>query len=282
MPLFMRKRAYVRAIVLAAACSACKGDRRPAASLRASPSNLDLAPGTCATVTLDWSPLRALDKLHGKPLVFVHLLDRPIKPFQVLRTFDHPLPRRWRAGESQRDEIPICQSALGPPLGVGRYLLTVGLYDDSWGYRWPLAVDGPLIARREYRIAGVQATSIRKRAPTFGFTGGWQETERGNDGQVVARRRLRGAGTLAVSGVGEAGTVRMAIAVAPTEADVRIESDCSRGFSETLEPGLHWTGVTASGESGTCEIRFAASAPKSGEDPSLSLEVLGWEPAKKD
>jgi hypothetical protein len=148
-------------VALLAALPGCRGDTRPAARLRVSPESVRLGPGACATIDFEWSPLRELDRLHGRPEVFVHLLDRPVRPFQVLQTFDHPLPFPWRPGRPQRDVVTLCQSALPQPLPAGTYFLTAGLVDDSWGYRWPLEVDGGLAARREYRIGTVELTSAQ-------------------------------------------------------------------------------------------------------------------------
>ena len=83
-------------------------------------------------------------------MVFVHVLDGRRR---IVGGFDHPLPHPWVPGTSQEYELPVCPSAAEPKIPPGTYPLTVGLYDDSWGYRWILLATDPDVSRREYAVA---------------------------------------------------------------------------------------------------------------------------------
>ena len=143
-------------LVLAAVCvlilPACARGK-PVGRLVVTPKQSVVAAGACAPLRFDWLPAAPLDRVHGKPVVFVHLLAPPGNPDGNL---DHPLPRPWTPGEAQSYEIQVCPSASEPPLRPGTYRLTAGLYDVSWGYRWPLeAGGGPEVDRREYVVGSV-------------------------------------------------------------------------------------------------------------------------------
>src|SRR5262249_10180534 len=161
--------------------------------------------GEIRDLRLEWTPRAPLTKLHGKPKVFLHLLERPGR---VKRTFDHPLPESWVPGRPQKYEVPLYQSALGPALPAGKYTLSLGLYDDSGGYRWPLDA-GPDIGTREYSVATVLVPPGEAGKPRFDFSGGWEPPVSGQDQQILARRWLAGDGTIRVGGAEGIESVRL-------------------------------------------------------------------------
>ena len=56
-------------------------------------------------------------------------------------------------------ERMLCPSTFNPPLKPGTYRLSVGLYDVSWGYRWPLETGGVTeVDRREYLMGTITVT----------------------------------------------------------------------------------------------------------------------------
>jgi hypothetical protein len=241
----------------------------PAGRLRVEPAALDLAHGRCATLRLDWSATRELDRLRGRPFVFVHLLDRPNS---VVRTFDHPVPRVWQAGQSWSYALDICSSALVEPIPPGDYLLTAGLYEPGWGYRWPLETGSDEVAEREYRVGRVKVAA-GARSPSLDLSGGWSALERTSDRQILGRRRLEGPASIRVGGAAEKGEVRIALSV--VAGSVGVEGDCG-GPARNLGPGYHWLGVSRSAGTSPCEIRLLPAGPPPGK---ASLEVLGFAPA---
>lgn len=174
-----------RGIIFVALLVACGGDREPVARLAISPSTITLAPGRCATVTLKWEMLRPLDRLRGQPYVFVHLIERAHK---VKRTFDHPLPSI--ASSTVEYPIDVCQSLLAPPLEPRRYMLSAGLFDSEWGYRWPLTSAGTDLGEREYALATVVVPAPGDNGE-IEFRGGWgPPVDTYPDKQVVVRRNI--------------------------------------------------------------------------------------------
>jgi hypothetical protein len=121
--------------------------------LEISPRAVVVARGACATLHIDFRPAAPLDRLHGRPTVFVHFLGPRSGPLSGL---DHALPGAWAAGQPLSYDLRVCPSALDPPLPIGQHRLTLGLYDDSWGYRWPLETgNSEDVGRREYLLGSV-------------------------------------------------------------------------------------------------------------------------------
>jgi hypothetical protein len=274
----------------------CEQGKQPVATLQVSPATIRLAYPECARVRLDWQPSRPLERLHGVPLAFVHILSRAQKPFEVLRTFDHRLPRTWKPGESQLDEIELCQSVLGPALPPGAYPLTVGLYDDSWGYRWALEGAGlKRVGRREYQAATVVVEPRRTaEEPSFTFSGGWTPREAGSDRRVLARRWLLSAGSIQVVRVPSRGTLRLeiqapgaspgaALAGNPDSlefATFRIRSGCGEPKSRAPDGDRHLVEIAAVAET-PCEIAFTPAGRESGGSARLvGVESLAWTPER--
>ena len=233
-----------------------------------------------APLNLRLKPTGALDGLQGKPRVFVHVLDGGRR---LLRTFDHPLPEDWTPGRAQSYEIELYQSAIAERLPTGAYELTFGLYDDSGKSRWPLAVDGVEVGRREYRLATLVVPAADGPSPSFEFTGAWLPVEPGSSKQVVARRCLPGEGTIVVAPP-SAGTVRLAASIktsdgAATGGAWRVSASCSPQAREISGAELQWVGfpLTSAGES-PCEIRFTPPGSATSAQP-LCLEVLAWRPS---
>ena len=138
------------------------------------PAQLTLGYGQSQPLRLTFQPLFELDKVHGTPTVFVHLLHPTEK---LVRTFDHALPGPWVPGQEQSYEIDLYQSALAEPLPAGSYRLSIGLYDDEYGYRWMLDTGGEELGRREYVVGGVQVPEQGSH-PRFAFSGGWRPAEK--------------------------------------------------------------------------------------------------------
>lgn len=267
-------------VVLAAGLSACRGGSQSVGSVSANPNVVRLGYPQSAEVKFRWSSVRPLDRLHGSPLVFVHLLDRTGQTSVLWRTFDHALPGPWTPGQSQEDAIDVYQSALAEPLPPGKYVLSLGLYDDSWGYRWPLET-GPEVARREYNVASVEVSGPDPSAPKFSFAGGWQAVETVSTRQVLAHRCLSGPATLAVEEIRAPGAVRLQWT---SPFGLALQTTCETGRNETLGPGRPWVGVRlpASAAGGRCEIHLVpgvrpADAPAGGPTAAC-LEVLSWRP----
>jgi hypothetical protein len=266
------------AVVLAGA--ACRGSR-PVGALAVQPATVNLPHAFAAPVTLRWTSAVPLDGLQGRPRVFVHVLDGGRK---LLRTFDHPLPEPWAPGRAQSYEVELYQSAIAEPLPPGAYEMTFGLYDDAGRNRWPLAVEGEEVGRREYRLATLVVPPSVPPAPSFQFAGGWLPVEPGSSKQVVARRCLHGDGSIAVAGPPGPGAVRVAASLIETGAPSgpgaawRVSASCSPEVVEVSGTALTWAGfpVTAEPAAPPCEIRFSSS---SGSAQALCLEVLAWRPA---
>jgi hypothetical protein len=263
---------------------ACRPDA-PVGRVRTSPDTIRLGYPESAPFHFEWSPSATLEKVHGGATVFVHLLEGPGR---VRRTFDHPFPQSWSAGKPVSYDVELYQSALAAPLPPGRYIVSIGLYDPSSGYRWPLEASGPEIGKREYRVG---ALDVPREAvsPTFDFSGEWGALEPDPSVQILARRRLVGPASLLFAGrPGVPGTVRVALTV--HGAALAVESDCAPGKTRRLEPGYHWLGFDLPA-SGTCAIRFPdvpsrANGPAESLDAAArhaeaatSLDVAAWRPA---
>jgi hypothetical protein len=258
---------------------ACRGSR-PVGALTVQPASVNLPRAFAAPITLRWTPAVALDGLQGRPRVFVHVLDGGRK---LLRTFDHPLPEPWAPGRAQSYEVELYQSAIAEPLPAGAYEMTFGLYDDAGRNRWPLAVQGEEVGRREYRLATLVVPPAAPPSPSFQFAGGWMPVEPGSSKQVVARRCLSGEGSIAVVGPPGPGTVRVAASLPGSDARSgpgaawRVSASCSAEAVEVSATTLTWVGfpVTADAASPPCEARFT---PSPGSAQTLCLEALAWRP----
>jgi hypothetical protein len=258
------------------------GRSRPVASLSVEPTSVNLPHAYAASLRLLWNPTADLAGLEGTPLVFVHVLDGGRR---LLRTFDHPLPEAWTPGRPQSYEVELYQSAIAEPLPAGAYEMTFGLYDDAGRRRWPLAVDGEEVGRREYRIATLVVPADTAPAPAFEFAGAWKPVESGSSKQVIARRCLSAGGSISVTSPSSAGTVRVAASIVaggpPGSTPWRVDASCSPETLEVVGQEVQWTGfsVVAAAQGPACEIRFTPPAAMGGKGLHLlCLEVLAWRP----
>lgn len=264
---------------------ACRGRSNSVGRFEVKPAQIRLGYPQCAQLHLAFLPTAPLGALDGPARVFVHIVDSDRK---VLRTFDHPLPRAWQPGATQEYDVPLCQSALAPPLPAGSLALTVGLYDSRSDARFPLDGAGPEVGRCEYRAATVDASYPVSVEPMFTFRGAWTDTEMGTDRQVLARRFLTGAGTIRVDTAGRAGNVRVSLTVPETKdrgpLAVDGSTNCGQGIAARLDPGAHAFELYTDGRAGGCEIRFAPiglpDAASAGVVPrALALDMLAFRPA---
>lgn len=271
------------ALVLAPA--ACRAKSGSVGRLDVKPAEIRLGYPQCADLHLAFRPAAPLGALDGPARVFVHIVDSDRK---VLRTFDHPLPQPWRPGQPQEYDVPLCQSALAPPLPAGSFALTVGLYDARSDQRFPLDGAGAEVGRCEYRAATVDASYPVSVEPMFAFRGAWGEIEIGSDKQVLGRRYLPGAGTIHVDTAGRAGSVRVSLTVPETidRGPVAVDgsTDCGNGIAARLDPGAHTFELYTDGRAGGCEIRFVPvglpdSASAGVRPRALALEMLAFRPA---
>ena len=249
------------------------------ANLTVRPVTVNVPYPFVSPLTLRWIAITGLDGLEGKPRVFVHVLDAGRR---ILRTFDHPLPKTWTPGEEQTYELEVYQSAIADRLPAGAYEMTFGLHDDGGKTRWPLAVEGEEVGRREYRLATLVVPSVAAPAPAFQFSGGWQPVEPGSSKQVVARRCLRTDGSISVSAPAP-GRVRVATSLltgGPTAAGSgwKVSASCASKSLDVTETELQWVSFpVVPGE--PCQLGFAPPSQSSGAAPALCLEVLAWRPA---
>lgn len=280
------------ALVLVAGVAACRAPSPAVARLESEPSHLRLGYGEAAEIELAFEPVAALPRGVQAPIVFLHLLD---ESGIVVRTFDHPLPGSWRPDEEIRYRTRIHQSALAEPLEPGIYTLTAGLYDRS-GERFPLQALGGEVARNEYRAAIVEVPALVTATPRARFSDGWRPTEAGGDRQVVARRKLGGAGPASIRfgpvegpgllllGLvvpGSGGTQRLELGPEAEMAKVHLSSSCSGEEVEVSGPGWHDLELDIpAGAPATCEIEirtnFLVRSGESAETTSARLELLAW------
>lgn len=264
------------ALLLLAAATGCSRGDRPAGSVQVAPAEIRLGFPEAVRVRLQWQPSRALENVHGRPAVFVHLRRNRD---EIAQTFDHLFPGSWEPGRTIQDDFDLFQSALGPPLEPGRYEVSFGLYDDAWGYRWSLETPGRRLGRREYAMAAVTVPSERTPAPSFEFTGGWSPPVPGGSQQTLMRRTLEGDGAIVVRGVPSAGAIRLGVVVpgsfAGSADGPALASSCPTPETKTLGPGFHWLSVRALPGDGPCEIQFRGAQSRGGAE-RVSLEALAW------
>ena len=277
-------------LILAAAAGACREDE-PVARLEVAPTALRLPYGGFGRLQLRWEVLSPLEGASGRPLVFLHLLDRP---GSVVRTFDHPLPSGWREGESVEYEVLLAQSMLAPPLPPGSYLLTAGLYDGA-GRRWPLETGGKEVDDGEYQVGEVEMPAADGEEPMFTFSPSWQSTEPVADRQVLARRWLAGEGTIGIEGLSGPSTLLLTLRMAePDErqerrvpeggaSSVRVASPCAAMEVSVSGPGVHEVLLPLRPPAGEgCEIAlrpsFVLEARDGSTRRSVALETLAVRP----
>ena len=191
--------------ILMASLGGCDKAPEPVASVRIEPSQVRLPYPGFAQIELEWEPAAPLDTVSGDLLVFMHLLDAE---GNVERTFDHVLPFDWQVGSGQSYEITLFQSALAPPLEIGDYRLSLGLYE-AGGQRWALSGAGEEIAQLEYHLATVNTEGDPAAVPMFYFSPSWLPLAAGTDVQILGRRWLTDEGTIRVAEIPTAGTVWM-------------------------------------------------------------------------
>ena len=149
----LRMMLAVGAVLAAPALLASCARRRPVGSLGVTPRESSVAPAACTPLRFTFRPEAALDRVHGKPAVFVHFRTESNR---LVGELDHYPPAPWSPGVVQSYEIQLCPASINPPLAPARYRITAGLYDDSWGYRWPLETGGAEeLDTREYFVANV-------------------------------------------------------------------------------------------------------------------------------
>ncbi len=267
----------------------------PVAAVEIQLSSEDLPYPEWRTLRLSWQPLENFEK-EAPQRVFLHLLD---SEGELLRTFDHPLPQAWRAGEAVSYEVQLYQSALARPLPAGDYRLTLGLYQVD-GPRFPLRVSGRDLCDYEYEVASLSVPPVDASAPSFSFPPPWLPPQEGTDAQILSRRRLSAEGSLLIQNLEVPGSLRLHIVVPPVDgksrslrldddqerATLEISSTCT-GTVRSLEvPGNHdlVLPVFPTGAATQCEITLAPNYHlidlHSGETWVAALEMIAWAAAE--
>ncbi len=191
---------------------ACGETAAPVGRVTAEPSEIRLLYPGFSGYRLEWSPEAPLDGVEGELRASIHLVG---DEGQVLRTFDQKLEREWSPGATSVTEHMLYQSALAPPLGVGRYRLEIGLYDGA-GNGWEVVSNEPT-ARVEDSSQGF---------PAFYFSPEWQPIESGTDLQILGRRWLRADGVLRLGELTAPGRLWLQIAIpAPLAGEQLLELD---------------------------------------------------------
>ena len=273
----------------------CPSTEAPVGEIRVEPARVELPYPGFATIRLHWTMQADLGPNVNNPLVFVHLLD---SGGAVARTFDHPLPAEWIAGDQEDYALDLYQSALAPPLSDGTYRLTLGLYDAS-GMRWPLSSAFGPVARTEYQVGEVLVDSESVEAPMFFFSPSWLTLEAGTDAQILGRRWLSGEGTVRVANLpgrgilwlrlripdAEGSEAQLVLDEGATEAIVIVSGSC--GIEETALQGAGVQEIfldlsPADGEDspGECEISLSPNfrwiEDESPIQRSVALELISW------
>ncbi|MDH3253566.1 MAG: hypothetical protein OEM62_01130 [Acidobacteriota bacterium] len=286
----MSKRLSMFATAVVTLLSACETPEPPVGGLNIEPRAIEMAYPAFVPVALEWTMSRPLAGLSGTPRVFLHLLGAD---GDVVRTFDHDLPREWTVGSNLSYEVMLSQSALVPALPSGQYALVAGLYDAA-EHRWPLTVQGEEVRHLEYRIATV-TVSASSSAPSFFFSPAWLPVEGGTDLQILARRWLENDGVLRLSELSGAGMLYMRIGVPQgggpqelvVEGDtslptVRLETTCGDWETAISGSGSHVVEMpVVPGEGETvCDIAFSADFYLLSRDNlsrrTMALEELSW------
>ncbi len=255
----MRRSLPLLLIVFALACR----EKSPAAHVRVVEKNMRLPFGRCTPVTLEWDMLRPLDRLGGKPVVFVHLL---LPPHDVVRTFDHPFEGQWKPGSKQTYKLDLCQSLDAPRINPGSYIISAGLYDGADGDRWPLSSDMREVGTFEYAVANAQATDEGDAARSIQLSGGWGALKSAEDRQIVARRLIDAGPTASIHMINKMGDkLRLVFGVA--NGQITVTNSCAAGETRTLPNGFHTVELTACPGG---EVRIDRNGAK------VSLESVAW------
>lgn len=289
----MKKTLLPLFLVLPLIFSGCGGDdAAPVAEVTVTPNSLRLPYPELHTVRLTWQPSAPLEGLTGTPTVFVHLLD---ERDEVVRTFDHAFPGRWREGVPTTYDIDLYQSTLSPALPQGRYRLTLGLAGEG-KTRWPLGGLGEPIARREYLAAEVEIPAPpanKKSGPRFTFSEQWMPPEPGGDRQVLARRWLSQTGGMRVAGLRQPGSIWLVLRIPPPDVagkldvqgggvpSVKLEGSCGDFEASISGPGIHEVEmpVVDPPRNGQCRITLRPNFSFGSPGRSVALENASWAPA---
>jgi len=280
-------------LILTLLAAGCEQSQPAVGTLRVDPVQFDLAYPHYQELAIDLDMQQPLPDA-ASPLVMVHLLDAS---GEVVRTFDHELPRGWTPGDRQRYAINLYQSALAPPLEPGTYTLTTGIYDPQIG-RFELTADGEQVHEGEYAVATVEAAQGSGDSPKFFFSPSWLATEVGTDVQTLGRRWLRGDGTLKLRGVGSPGQVRMHLRIEQTDEAVEdlvlsegfeepqldVTTTCSEATWSFVGFGTHIlelpVGPDSLGDDGECELsltpHYQVVTRRNLSSRSLALDLLAW------
>ena len=293
----MRRQAIAVVVVLGAGglLGAC-GKPSPVGQVEVRPQSPKVGYPEMRELHLAWQPTAGLDPADGQPTVFVHLLDGR---GQIVRTYDHLFPQAWQEGTPVPDGVRIFQSALALPIPPGRYRLTLGLYGNKSGKRWPLDVAGPDLGRHEYQVAEVEVPPPADH-PRLAFEGPWLPSESGGSRQVVTLRWLDGAGVLKVEGVPGPGTFWLVLKIpagngpgeklvledASNAPSVVVSSHCGGLEASFSGPGSHDVEIPldAAPAGGSCEIHLRPNFHllKAGlpavRRRSVALENAAWHP----
>jgi hypothetical protein len=289
-----RARALSIAVGLLAAAS---GKPSPVAQLEVRPQSLTLGYPETQELHLAWQPAAGLDRDAGQPVVFVHLRDGK---GAIVRTYDHPFPQGWQEGTQVADVVKVFQSALAPPLPPGRYQISLGLYGNKSGQRWPLEVAAPDLGRHEYRVADIEVPPPGA-GPRLSFTGSWLPSEPGGSRQIVTLRWLDREGAIRVEGLSGPGRLWLELKIpagkGPAEKLVIDDSSNTPSVVVSGTCGGVETGLSGAGEheveipvdgvppGGGCEIhlkpnfRLLKAGLPGGGPRSVALENAAWTPA---
>lgn len=289
------------AVGLTCAFAACRPEDPPIGRLAVEPAFVHLAYPRFHVVRFVFTPSRALPTvgtgaLAEPPIVFVHLLDRA---GEVIRTFDHELPRPWREESVIDYDVVLHQSAIAPALPPGEYRLSAGLLvDGTQRVTLEVAEGSERVSRGEYVVATIDVPAVDESLPMFYFSSSFRPVERTLDEQHPAVRWFAGESILRVGEVAGAGEVFLGLRIPPhdtAEAELRVEagaiepaiwitSPCSGREVRVTGAGRHDVRLPlerAPDGSQGCEVRLAPNfrfQTRVPGEPAFSalLEVLSW------
>jgi len=286
----MPKKLSVCIVIVVVLSLACAAPEQPVGELAIDPQSIEMSYPQFVRVALTWTMTEPLEELSGTPRVFLHLVDAG---GDVVRTFDHDLPRSWSVGGETTYDVVLSESALVPALPDGQYALTAGIYDGA-GHRWPLTVTGEEVRPLEYRIATVTASSSGV-TPQFFFSAAWLPVEGGTDLQILARRWLAEDGVLRLSEIPGEGTLYLRIGIPRGSGSqelvmtdessvpaVRLSTTCGDYETAVSGSGSHVAEVPVAGgiEEDACDVSFSSNFHLLSRDNmsrrTLALEDLSW------